>query len=187
MVVAEGVTLDHEDTASYDLTVTATDAGGLSIDTPLTVNVTDVNEGPTDLVISSDNSVAENTEAGSVVATLAATDADGDALTYTLSGEGSENFTVNENGEVVVAEGADINFEDVTEFTLNVEVTDGNGGTTSGELAIDVTNVNETPIDLVAQGGDVAENVEAGTVVANLSVGDTDANDTHTFLSLIHI
>ena len=82
---------------------------------------------------------------------------------------------------MVVAEGADINFEDVTEFTLNVEVTDGNGGTTSGELAIDVTNVNETPIDLVAQGGDVAENVEAGTVVANLSVGDTDANDTHTF------
>ena len=127
MVVAEGVTLDHEDTSSYDLTVTATDAGGLSIDTPLTVNVTDVNEGPTDLVISSDNSVAENTEAGSVVATLAATDADGDALTYTLSGEGSENFTVNENGEVVVAEGADINFEDVTEFTFNVEVTDGNG------------------------------------------------------------
>ncbi|MEP3628756.1 MAG: cadherin domain-containing protein, partial [Hyphomicrobiales bacterium] len=181
VVVAEGVTLDHEDTASFDLTVTATDAGGLSIDTPLQVNVADVNEGPTDLVVSSDNSVAENTEAGSVVATLAATDVDGDALTYTLSGEGSENFTVNENGEVVVAEGADINFEEVTEFTLNVEVTDGNGGTTSGELAIDVTNVNETPIDLVATGGDVAENVEAGTVVANLSVGDTDAGDTHTF------
>ena len=114
VVVADGVTLDHEDTSSYDLTVTATDAGGLSIGTPLTVNVTDVNEGPTDLVISSDNSVAENTEAGSVVATLAATDADGDALTYTLSGEGSENFTVNENGEVVVSEGADINFEEVT-------------------------------------------------------------------------
>ena len=94
VVVAEGVTLDHEDTASFDLTVTATDAGGLSIDTPLQVTVADVNEGPTDLVVSSDNSVAENTEAGSVVATLAATDADGDALTYTLSGEGSENFTV---------------------------------------------------------------------------------------------
>ena len=101
--------------------------------------------------------------------------------TYTLSGEGSENFTVNENGEVVVAEGADINFEEVTEFTFNVEVSDGNGGTTSGEISIDVTNVNETPIDLVAEGGNVAENVESGTVVANLSVGDTDAGDTHTF------
>ena len=83
---------------------------------------------------------------------------------------------------MVVAEGADINFEDATEFTLNVEVTDGNGGTTSGELSIDVTNVNETPIDLSATSlGLLDENVEAGTVVANITVADTDANDTHTF------
>ena len=94
LVVKEGAEIDFETTSEFSLTVTTTDAGGKQFTEEVTFTVNDLNEGPTDLVVSQDNSVAENTAPGAVVATLAATDADGDALTYTLSGEGSENFTV---------------------------------------------------------------------------------------------
>ena len=139
-----------------------------------------MNEGPSEITLGGDQSVAENSAPGTVVATLSASDVDGDALTFTLSGEGSENFTVNENGEVVIAEGATIDFEATTLFELTVEASDGSL-TSETTFGIDVTNVNEEPIDLVINGSSVDENVASGTLVATLSVDDIDADDSHTF------
>ena len=140
VVVAEGVTLDHEDTSSYDLTVTATDAGGLSIDTPLNVNVTDVNEGPTDINWSNDT-IAENSAAGTVVANIEITDVDeGDSHTVELSGEGAENFEI-VDGQLVVAEGADLDFETATSHDLTLTVTDTGGNVVTETVSINVTDV----------------------------------------------
>ena len=152
-MVAEGVILDHEDTSSYDLTVTATDAGGLSIDTPLTVNVTDVNEGPTDINWSNDT-IAENSAAGTVVANIEITDVDeGDSHTVELSGEGAENFEI-VDGQLVVAEGADLDFETATSHDLTLTVTDTGGNVATETVSINVTDVieNQAPIDLVVTG-----------------------------------
>ncbi|MEO0443193.1 MAG: hypothetical protein AAFZ92_05550, partial [Pseudomonadota bacterium] len=44
---------------SLDITVTATDAAGLSTEETFTVDVTDVNEGPSDLELARDISVAD--------------------------------------------------------------------------------------------------------------------------------
>ncbi|WP_319532974.1 Ig-like domain-containing protein [uncultured Cohaesibacter sp.] len=43
----DGVSLDHETEATVDLVITTTDEGGLSYSDTLTINVADVNEGPT--------------------------------------------------------------------------------------------------------------------------------------------
>ena len=45
--VKDGITFDHETEPSVDLVLTTTDQGGLSHSEPLTINVADVNEGPT--------------------------------------------------------------------------------------------------------------------------------------------
>ncbi|NOX95295.1 MAG: cadherin repeat domain-containing protein [Alphaproteobacteria bacterium] len=64
----EGVTLDHEEAGSVDVTVTATDSGGLSTDATFAIAVGDVNEAPEDLKLSNAN-VAENA-AGAVIGDL---------------------------------------------------------------------------------------------------------------------
>ena len=45
--VKDGITFDHETEPSVDIVLTTTDQGGLSHSEPLTINVSDVNEGPT--------------------------------------------------------------------------------------------------------------------------------------------
>ena len=56
----EGQSLDHEVADAIDVTVTATDAGGLETSETFTLSVSDVNEGPTDVNLSNLTVVAEN-------------------------------------------------------------------------------------------------------------------------------
>ncbi|MEP6356335.1 MAG: cadherin repeat domain-containing protein, partial [Hyphomicrobiales bacterium] len=137
-----------------------------------------INNQPTDLEVS-DNTFAENSVAGTVVATLTASDVDGDSFSFSIVGD-SDEFEIIGN-QIVVSEGADFDFETTSPFTLTILVNDGNGGVLVEDITFDVTNVNEAPTDLVIDGSSVDENVAAGTVVASLSVSDVDAGDSHTF------
>ncbi|MEL7109956.1 MAG: cadherin repeat domain-containing protein, partial [Pseudomonadota bacterium] len=105
--LAEGVSLNHEEAASIEVTVTATDSGGLSTEETFSIDVTDVNEGPKDLSLDG-NTVAEN-DAGATVGTLSAFDPDaGDSITYTVS---DDRFEV-VDGELRLAEGVSLNHEE---------------------------------------------------------------------------
>ncbi|MDA9621805.1 cadherin domain-containing protein, partial [Gammaproteobacteria bacterium] len=75
---------DYETKATYTATVTATD-GTNSTTQAITVNVTDVDEiGSTPVITSPNNfNAAENQ---TVIGTVTATDADGDSVTFTISG-----------------------------------------------------------------------------------------------------
>ena len=82
--VKAGASLDYESAASHQLSVTVTDAGGLSHTETLNIGVTNENEAPIDLTVTG-GTVQENAAGGTVVATLGATDADaGSSFTYTL-------------------------------------------------------------------------------------------------------
>ncbi len=63
--VAEGAELDFEAGASLELTVTATDGGGLTESATVTVRLDDVNEAPGDLVMTGGR-VAETAPAGTL-------------------------------------------------------------------------------------------------------------------------
>ena len=69
--VKAGASLDHESASSHQLTVTVTDAGGLSHTEALTIGVTNPNEAPIDITVTG-GTVQENAAAGTVVATLGA-------------------------------------------------------------------------------------------------------------------
>ena len=75
---------DFETQSSYSILVQTTDAEGESYSENLTININNVNEGPTDLELSN-NSIDENVAANTVVGTFSTTDPDtGDTFTYQL-------------------------------------------------------------------------------------------------------
>ena len=100
--------LDLEAKATYMVTVTATDPGGLSDSVGVTIKLTNedevpeitrkaalTNQSPTFPGAATTRRVVENTVAGADIgAPVAATDADNDALTYFLSGTDAASFDI---------------------------------------------------------------------------------------------
>ena len=77
--------LDYESAASHQVTVRVTDAPATPMTRCFTIDVTNVNEAPTDLALSA-NTVAENSANGTVVGQLSAVDPDAsDTATYYAS------------------------------------------------------------------------------------------------------
>jgi len=59
--LAAGVQLDHETEPTIALTITANDGNGGSLAKPFTINVTDLNDAPTDIVLTGSLAVPELT------------------------------------------------------------------------------------------------------------------------------
>jgi len=93
--------------------------------------------------------VAENSPGGTLVgAPVTATDADGDALTYALSG--ADAFVIDAaTGQIRVADGAVLDYETATSYTVTVSATDGKNAAGEADPTIDAT-VNVT-IDVLDQ------------------------------------
>jgi VCBS repeat-containing protein len=82
---------NYEAKSSYSINVVATDKGGLTATKAVTVNVTNVNEAPTFSAAS--QSVSATAGYAKTIA-LAATDVDGDTLTYTVATPGKGTATI---------------------------------------------------------------------------------------------
>ena len=127
--------------------------------------------------------MAENQTAA---ASVTATDADGDVLTFSIVGgvdgarfainatTGALTFTTSPNFEAPVDAGAD-NGYDVT-----VQVSDGTQAATQA-IRVDVGNVNEAPTALQVTGGSVIAQPAAGDVVATIRAIDPDAGELFSF------
>ncbi|MGI9487619.1 MAG: cadherin domain-containing protein, partial [Geminicoccaceae bacterium] len=143
ITVADGSALDHEAAASHDVTVRVTDDAGATYDEIFTINVGDVNEGPTDISMIG-GSVPENIASGTTVAELSTTDADGgDSFTYTLTGGTTDKFEIVDN-QVRLKSGASLDYETDTSHSIDVRVTDSGGNTYTETFTINVTDVVES-------------------------------------------
>jgi len=152
-----------------------------------TLSSNDVVSGtaPTDITVAG-GSVNENSAAGTVVATLAAVDANaGDTATYAITNDPSGNFEIVGN-EVRVKAGATIDFETAQSHDITVEVTDSGGNTYSEILTLNVNDINEfsvgTVSDTNAGANSVNENSAIGTSVGIAAfASDADGTDTVTY------
>ena len=129
-------------------------------------------------------SVAENSPADTVVGTVAASDADGDTLSYTLTSGGTDHdsFTIDGSGVIKVKAGATLDHETKPSYTVTAQVSDGEdagGNPESGaptiddtiEVTINVTDVDEPP--------DVPTGVSVtASTTTSLTVGWTAPADT---------
>jgi hypothetical protein len=143
------------------------------------INITPADDAPT--VSPQTFSVAENSSNGTSVGTVAITDPDGPPPSFTIiGGSGSGVFAINPaTGEITVANAAALDFEVVTSFTLDVQVTSG-AFSPSATMTIMVTNVNEPPT-IAPQTFSVAENSPNGTPVGTVVAGDPDTGTALTY------
>jgi len=95
--------------------------------------------------------VPENSPLNTLVGTVTATDADNNPLTYSitagnpnLDGDGISAFTINNSGQIRVADPDDIDFEVNPNNPLTVTVSDGTL-TDTAIITVNLTDVIETP------------------------------------------
>lgn len=203
---------DHEVSTTQEVRVRATDSTGLSMERTFSVSVTDVDE-PTPPVVPpviswpvnhapygltpTAASVAENEPAGTIVATAAATDPDGDALTYSLVGGGGVckrpsailrgcrtplvAFTVTPDGTIRTTH--ELNYEGTASYPVTVKASDPAGLTTESTITIAVTDVNDAPWNIALTGDAITANSD-WALAGTLSAQDEDAGDVATFAIL---
>ncbi len=173
---------DHESQSSFSIRIRSTDNGSPALFTErvFVVQVQDVNEAPTALLLSN-TLVAENNPATTVVGILSATDPDaGAALTYTLLTPFGGLFSIVGNQ---LSLNATTNFETQSSYTIRIRVTD-NGAprlSTEGTLAVLVTDVNEAPVTTSFSTTEISENNTPGVTVGRFETTDQDLGDSFTY------
>ena len=182
------VTLDYETQSSYTVTITASD-GTLTDTISVTINVTDLDESRFPTFTEGDSttrSIAENADPGvDIGSPVTATDPDtGDTLTYSLGGtEVFYYFTIVPTSGQLRSR-YPFNYERKASYSVTVFVSDGNGGTDSISVTINVTDVNEAPrfTESVSTIRTVAENTASGQNIGSaVSATDPDTGDTLTY------
>ncbi|MBB3017860.1 Ca2+-binding RTX toxin-like protein [Microvirga lupini] len=131
---------------------------------------------PTDIELSG-VTIDENSEPGTKIGTLSATDEDpGDTLTFSLLDDAGGMFAI-ENGKLVLKARGVLDAEGTKTYRIEVKVEDDDGLSYTQEFTITVNDVNENPKGIGIDGGEVLDNVAAGTRIATLTTADPDAGD----------
>ena len=176
--ITSKVTFDYETTPSYTFNVTASD-GTNSTTSPLTITLSDANESP-DVTISLQGSeFAENIATGSTIATIAYTDPESDTLSYTLSGTGSDQFSIDDQGVITLKTGLD--YETKTSYELILTSTDGSNSVQT-QINFSVTDISELALSLDSSEVTLAENISTGTSVAIASSSDAVGEVTYSIV-----
>ena len=177
------VTLDFETKPSYSVIVKVSD-GNLTESIAVTINVTDLNETPTNIAPvfdegeSTSRSVAENTDANQYIGDpVSASDEDSNILAYLLSGDDASSFSIDSStGQLKTSAALDHEDEDSYEVTVTV-----NDGSTTDMITvtINVTDVNEAPIfaddsTILSVAENTATNTNIGSAITATDPDDDD-------------
>ena len=156
---------DYETKTSYAAIVTASD-GTDSTTQDITVYVTNVNDNSPAFTSSANFSAAENQTA---IGTVAASDADGDAITYSITGS---DIAINSSSGVIAFTSAP-DYETKSSYTATVTVSDGINSVDQN-ITVNVTNVNDVAPQFTSDSTfSVSENqIAIGTVTASDAEGD---------------
>ncbi len=128
--------------------------------------VSDNNPPMFDEGIEASRELAENSVGNLAVGLpVAANDADGDPLTYSLGGADAASFTlVADTGQLRTRDGVDYNFEAKDRYAMRVVADDGKGGSASIEVTVELTDEDgEAP-------GKPAEPLLTGATTTSLTV-----------------
>lgn len=166
----------NDDTTTFGTFTYSVSDGSLTDSSTVTISVTPVNDAP-ELVGVMEFAVDENTTA---VADITATDVEDDTLTYSISGGDDQNlFAINASSGALSFKTApdyenpgDSDQDNI--YSVEITVSDGNGGSVSQTYVITVNDVIESPLRLSSTS--FAENA-TGTVVGDLSIDDSDNPD----------
>lgn len=118
------------------------------------------NTAPTGIAVDS-LTIAENSETGTVIGTISATDAEGDKITYQLGGTDAASFSISEDKLVSAAV---FDYETKAEYSIKIAAIDSNNASTEEEITVTIQNVledgemNAAPTNLNISATSVLEN-----------------------------
>ncbi len=169
---------DYETKSSYMATLNATDGANTSTQ-EITINVINLNDNTPAFTSSDSFSVDENLiSIGSVVAN----DADGDDLSYSISGEDASSISINSTSGALTFVSAP-NYESKTSYSITALASDGLNEITQ-DISIIINNVDEAPVFTSSSTFSADENqTSIGSVTAldpensavSFSIDGTDA------------
>ena len=172
-----GESLDFETEPTVDVIVTATDAGGLTYNKTLTINVTDLNDNAPVITTSSVQTVNENT-AFNLALTATEVDTVGTSPpAFTVTGGADQAlFSIDASGNLTMtAKDYELPVDAGGNNTYEVEVTANDGVNDSAvqNITVTVTNVDdEIPVVIAGQTFNYAEKQATGSVVATVAASD---------------
>ncbi|WP_201859085.1 M10 family metallopeptidase C-terminal domain-containing protein [Microvirga soli] len=182
LAVKQGVAFDFENgPKSLALNIQVANSAGEPVSVqPVTIQVTNANEAPTDIILVDGGTIGDNAIIGATVAKLAGQDPDrGDVLTYTIvtdmSGKDEDDHPYFEiqpgSNEIVVKH--DLSDALLEPMTVYVKVTDAEGLFHVKPIPLTVIPVNESP-EVTADPREVLDGSKGGTLVAVVSAVDPE-------------
>ncbi|MFN7141049.1 MAG: Ig-like domain-containing protein, partial [Limisphaerales bacterium] len=168
---------------------TITPLAGQSGDTTITLTVSDgtlqnsssfvlsviqpTPQSPTDILLSS-NVIPENSTNGTLIGTLSAVDPDSANHVFALLDSAGGRFRIQGN-QLLVDNGELLDFETASSHTILVKATDPEDLAFSKTLTIEVLNVNEAPVFVVADPSVIEAVAGQDTPINRLQLNDVDA------------
>ena len=161
----------NADVGSVTITVTATDAGGLSISDSFVLTVGNANDAPTLVTAIADQTATEDQPFTFQFGAGTFTDIDaGDTLSYTT---GTLPAWLTFDAATRTFSGTPAN-GDVGSVTITVTATDAGGLSVSDSFVLTVTNLNDAPVLAAAQPLTVDEGGTQTLAAAHWQVSDVD-------------
>ena len=157
--------LDYETATAYEITLTASD-GDNTVSETLTINVGDINEAPTVTTTLAAESVAEDASHRNYRCHQLSERSRIRVPLVTLSGTGSDNFSVDANGNVTVASSLD--YETTTSYTITLTASDGTNSTQE-TITINVSDVDEFALALSSTSPAINEGCQHRNASSNLN------------------
>src|ERR1700754_864584 len=142
-VITVAAALNFEGTPAWPLIVRVTDQVGHVFEKPVNINVTDVKDKPTDIILSG-GSAPEDSPGGTIIATARGIDPDaGTAWHYSLTDNAGGRFLIYQTGQIAIVDRGLIDFETANSYHITVRAADQYGLFVDKEFTLAVTDVYE--------------------------------------------
>ncbi|XP_042191362.1 cadherin-related family member 3-like [Callorhinchus milii] len=179
VIVLASAGLDYETQRQFELSIFVEDNKGYTDLKVLTVILSDVNEPPRFLDgLTVQVNILENSEAGTVIYEVQATDPDRDeTLSFAVNSTLFAAHSSGQSGIIVAAQTLDYE-TDPHSFAVAVTVMDTDGHLITGILLVNILNLNDNSprFTKLATLIEIFEDVTPGTVITTVTAEDLDDN-----------
>lgn len=173
---------DFETKNLYSIRIRSTDNGGAYFEKILSIQVTDVIDAPTNILISNDT-INENLAPNTLIGNLTGVSQDA-SPSFTFSFDNS--MPGNDNTSFVLMgnqlrSNANFDFETKNVYTLYISASSGASTSYSKLIQVFVRNQNDAPTDISLSINTIKENRPTGSFIGTFSSSDADANSAFTY------
>jgi len=162
--VSDNAQLNYEDTKRYYLRAIASSTTGFTTESEVIIDVYNIAEF-VPVLQDFNGSFKEGTEAGSIVGKIKESEGgDTPISAYVLNGEGSENFTIDENGIIRIADNAIFDTANKQNYILKVYATN-DAGTKEIEIKIQIIIPDVTKPVITLKGKKAMALVQGSTYI----------------------